>query len=97
MYTKEKKTTLKIKKQEPKNKIEPISLIKMIIPYSVIKITEKSLPKYSTLKPDTNSDSPSEKSNGVRLDSDKLRKIHINHKNGKKKIKLKPLSHKRSK
>ena len=40
-------------------------------PYSVIKIKENKPPLYSVLNPDTNSDSPSEKSNGVRLDSAK--------------------------
>jgi hypothetical protein len=39
----------------------------MIIPYSQIKIKENNPPPNSTLKPETNSDSPSEKSKGVRL------------------------------
>lgn len=47
-----------------------------IVPYSVIKIIENKPPLYSVLNPDTNSDSPSEKSKGVRLDS---AKIIINH------------------
>jgi hypothetical protein len=42
---------------------------KMIIPYSLIKIKAKSTLPYSTLKPLTNSDSPSAKSNGARLHS----------------------------
>jgi len=45
--------------------------MKIIIPYSQIKIKEKKPPPYSTLKPETNSDSPSEKSKGVRLLSEK--------------------------
>jgi len=50
------------------NKIKPLkNTKKIIIPYSQIKIKEKSPPPYSTLKPDTNSDSPSEKSKGVRF------------------------------
>jgi len=36
------------------------------IRYSVKKIKEKDAPLYSVLKPDTNSDSDSEKSNGTR-------------------------------
>jgi hypothetical protein len=38
-----------------------------IIPYSAIKISAKPNEEYSTLNPDTSSDSPSEKSKGVRL------------------------------
>ena len=38
-----------------------------ILPYSAIKIKANPIPPYSTLNPDTNSDSPSEKSKGVRL------------------------------
>ena len=41
----------------------------MIIPYSLIKINAKSTLPYSTLKPETNSDSPSAKSKGARLHS----------------------------
>ena len=37
--------------------------------YSPTKIKENSPPPYSVLKPDTNSDSPSEKSKGDRLHS----------------------------
>jgi hypothetical protein len=57
----------------------------MISPYSTTKITENLPPKYSTLKPDTSSDSPSEKSNGDRLDSDNETKTQTKRKNGKKK------------
>ena len=42
---------------------------KIIIPYSLIKIKAKSTDPYSILKPETNSDSPSAKSNGARLHS----------------------------
>ena len=38
-----------------------------IIPYSDIKIRANPPAPYSTLNPETNSDSPSEKSNGVRF------------------------------
>jgi len=36
-------------------------------PYSQIKIRENKPPPYSTLKPETSSDSPSAKSNGLRF------------------------------
>jgi len=39
--------------------------------YSLIKIKENKPPPYSVLNPETNSDSPSEKSKGDRLDSAK--------------------------
>jgi len=41
--------------------------MKKILAYSAIKIIANPTDPYSTLKPDTSSDSPSEKSNGVRL------------------------------
>lgn len=41
----------------------------MIELYSPIKIKENNPPLYSVLNPDTNSDSPSEKSKGERLHS----------------------------
>jgi len=43
------------------------SLINKILPYSAIKITAKPTLPYSILNPETNSDSPSAKSKGVRL------------------------------
>jgi hypothetical protein len=43
----------------------------IIIAYSLKKISTNPVAEYSTLNPDTNSDSPSEKSNGVRLVSAK--------------------------
>jgi len=42
-------------------------LKKIIIAYSAIKIKVKPMAPYSMLNPETNSDSPSEKSKGVRL------------------------------
>lgn len=48
------------------------SLIPRILVYSAIKISANSPLLYSTLNPDTNSDSPSAKSNGVRLVSARL-------------------------
>lgn len=52
------------------------NLIPRILVYSAIKISANSPLLYSTLNPDTNSDSPSAKSNGVRLVSARL---VINH------------------
>lgn len=63
--------------KRPKKKIVPTSLMKVIIPYSPIKINENKTPWYSVLNPDTNSDSASEKSNGVRLDSPILNSSHM--------------------
>ena len=51
----------------PVIKDEEIILKKKILPYSAIKIKANRPDPYSMLNPDTNSDSPSEKSNGVRL------------------------------
>lgn len=48
-----------------------INLKKIIIPYSPIKINANPPLKYSILNPDTNSDSPSIKSIGVRFNSAK--------------------------
>jgi len=81
-----------IKGVELKNNTVLIKLMKMIIPYSTMKIIENSPPKYSMLKPDTISDSPSEKSKGVRFDSENLRNIHRKSALGKKKAPLRPLS-----
>jgi len=50
-----------------KKKIEKINLIKIILAYSDIKISANITLPYSILNPDTNSDSPSAKSNGVRF------------------------------
>lgn len=54
-----------------------IILINKIIIYSAMKIIANILEPYSILNPDTNSDSPSAKSNGARLVS---ANIVINHK-----------------
>jgi len=71
MYTPHITKSLKKNPTAPKKKHTLKNLIKIIIPYSQIKIKEKTPPPYSTLNPDTNSDSPSEKSKGVRFLSDK--------------------------
>jgi len=48
--------------------------------YSPIKIKENKPPLYSVLKPETNSDSPSEKSKGDRLHSAKQERLHLKNK-----------------
>lgn len=54
----------------PIKKTNPVNILKKIIElYSPIKIIEKRPAPYSVLKPETNSDSPSEKSKGERLHS----------------------------
>lgn len=55
------------KLHEFSNRILDINLINRMFRYSAIKNIVNIAPEYSTLKPETNSDSPSEKSNGVRL------------------------------
>ncbi len=59
-----------------KNRALVRRLIRIIFIYSAIKISAKVPPLYSVLNPDTNSDSPSEKSNGVRLVS---ARVVVNH------------------
>lgn len=61
----------------PKNRVDVNSLIARIFVYSAIKIKANKPLLYSTLNPETNSDSPSAKSNGVRLVSARL---VMNHK-----------------
>lgn len=56
----------------PVNRITVISLIIRMLVYSAIKIRANILALYSVLNPDTSSDSPSAKSNGVRLVSAKF-------------------------
>lgn len=62
------------------------ALTMMMFMYSAIKIKAKFAPPYSTLKPETSSDSPSAKSNGVRLVSARIvTNQHINR-SGTRKI-----------
>lgn len=51
----------------PENRITVKSLISKIFVYSAIKIRANMLALYSVLNPETSSDSPSAKSNGVRF------------------------------
>lgn len=59
-----------------RNKVVVKTLIMIILAYSAIKIRAKLPLLYSILNPETSSDSPSAKSNGVRLVS---AKVEINH------------------
>ena len=66
-------------------KIDVNNLIIKILIYSAIKIRANNPPLYSTLNPDTSSDSPSAKSNGERFVSarfvvnQKINRIGINN------------------
>lgn len=66
-----------IKIDELINKITVRVFIIKILAYSARKNKAKGPPAYSTLKPETNSDSPSVKSNGARLVSAKVETYHI--------------------
>jgi len=82
------KTKTKLKYADPpKNKIEVKYLIKIILPYSAINNKANPPPPYSTLNPETSSDSPSAKSKGVRLVSAKMVTNQTINKFHKKKIK----------
>ena len=59
--------------------LEEIALKNRIIEYSAIKIKVNPTPPYSMLNPETSSDSPSEKSKGVRL-------VSATHERSQKKI-----------
>jgi hypothetical protein len=63
--------------QPPKNMITVKVLIKMIEPYSAKKNNAKPILAYSTLNPETNSDSASGKSKGARFVSAKIETNHI--------------------
>ena len=71
--------------QPPRNIITVNVLIKIIEPYSARKNRAKPILAYSTLKPETNSDSASGKSNGARLVSARIETKNIRNK-GKKGI-----------
>jgi len=62
---------------DPMNKIADKSLINKMFMYSAMKIRANKPALYSTLNPDTSSDSPSAKSNGVRFVSARLVINHI--------------------
>jgi hypothetical protein len=64
----------------PKKTKAETKFIIIILAYSPIKNNAKGAPAYSTLYPETNSDSPSVKSNGARLVSAKVEIYHITNK-----------------
>ena len=70
--------------QPPKNKITPKADINIIWQYSAKKNKANDILEYSTLKPETNSDSPSVKSNGTLFVSAKAdtKNISATGKNG---------------
>ena len=57
-----------------------------ILAYSAMKISANPPALYSTLKPDTNSDSPSAKSKGVRFVSARIDVNQITKRSGQRKI-----------
>lgn len=73
--------------QPPKKIKTVIMLIAIIDPYSAKKNKAKPILEYSTLKPDTSSDSASGRSNGARFVSANIdiKNIKNNGKNGMKK------------
>ena len=60
----------------PRKRIAVNAFIMMMLAYSAMKNMAKGPAAYSTLKPDTSSDSPSVRSNGARLVS---ARVEINH------------------
>lgn len=61
----------------PKNRIVDRVFISRMFEYSARKNRANGPPAYSTLKPDTNSDSPSVRSNGARFVSASVEMYHI--------------------
>lgn len=62
---------------EPRNTTVVRAFIIIIFIYSAMKNKANGPAAYSTLKPDTNSDSPSVRSNGARLVSARVEMNHI--------------------
>lgn len=60
----------------PRKIIVDSAFIRIMLVYSAMKNNAKGPAAYSTLKPDTNSDSPSVRSNGARFVS---ARVEINH------------------
>lgn len=63
--------------EAPKNKIADSVFISKILAYSARKNSANGPPAYSTLNPDTSSDSPSVRSKGARLVSARVEIYHI--------------------
>lgn len=62
---------------EPRKRMTERVFISKIFPYSARKKRANGPAAYSTLKPETSSDSPSARSNGARLVSAKVDRYHI--------------------
>lgn len=63
----------------PKKRITEMVFIRRMLAYSARKNSAKGPAAYSTLKPETSSDSPSTKSNGLRFVSAMVDTTHIKH------------------
>lgn len=63
--------------EAPKNRMVESVFIRRILAYSARKNRANGPPAYSTLKPETSSDSPSVRSKGARLVSAKVEIYHI--------------------
>lgn len=63
--------------EAPINSVAERVFISRMLAYSARKKRAKGPPAYSTLKPETSSDSPSVKSNGARLVSARVEIYHI--------------------
>ena len=61
----------------PRNRIVERVFIRRIFAYSARKNRAKGPPAYSTLKPETSSDSPSVRSKGARLVSARVEMYHM--------------------
>lgn len=61
----------------PKNSVADRVFIRRMLAYSARKNKAKGPPAYSTLNPETNSDSPSVRSKGARLVSARVEMYHI--------------------
>lgn len=63
--------------EAPKNNVAERVFIKRMLEYSARKNRAKGPPAYSTLKPETSSDSPSVRSKGARFVSASVEMYHI--------------------
>lgn len=61
----------------PRNRMAESVFIRRILAYSAKKKRAKGPPAYSTLNPETNSDSPSVRSNGARFVSARVEMYHM--------------------
>lgn len=75
-----KKKRISLNNQPPKNIITVKTLIRIILPYSAKKNRANPILAYSTLKPETNSDSASGRSKGALFVSASIETNHIKNK-----------------